>query len=133
MPISWTQDLSVNIVRIDTEHKQLVAMLGELEEAIGLGKGEEQLQEIVSKMSDYAKVHFQTEEKLMAKHSFPGLDDHVSEHEDFAVKVMDLVFEPDSEHSSPESVLAFLKDWLVNHISGTDKLYGPFLNERGVF
>jgi hemerythrin len=26
----------------------------------------------------------------------------------------------------------FLKNWLSSHLLGTDKKYGPFLNERGI-
>ena len=29
-------------------------------------------------------------------------------------------------------VMAFLKDWLTNHILITDKAYGPFLIDKGV-
>jgi hemerythrin len=26
----------------------------------------------------------------------------------------------------------FLKNWLVKHILGTDKAYGPFINGKGI-
>jgi hemerythrin len=26
--------------------------------------------------------------------------------------------------------MSFLKDWLIKHIMGTDKKYGPFLKEK---
>jgi len=29
--------------------------------------------------------------------------------------------------------MVFLKDWLFQHILGSDKKYGPYLNERGIF
>ena len=32
----------------------------------------------------------------------------------------------------PMTVLNFLRDWLVEHIQGEDKKYGPFLNAKGI-
>jgi len=29
-------------------------------------------------------------------------------------------------------VMNFLKDWLMNHIQGSDKKYGPYLNSHGI-
>ena len=29
-------------------------------------------------------------------------------------------------------VLKFLENWLIKHIQGTDKKYGPYLNGKGV-
>ncbi len=30
-------------------------------------------------------------------------------------------------------VLHFLREWLENHLLGSDKKYGPFLNSKGVY
>ena len=29
-------------------------------------------------------------------------------------------------------VMIFLKNWLVNHIQGSDQKYGPHLNSKGI-
>lgn len=29
-------------------------------------------------------------------------------------------------------IMAFLGDWLVKHIQGSDKKYGPFLKKKGL-
>ena len=36
------------------------------------------------------------------------------------------------EISNPIQITNFLKNWLAKHILETDKVYGPFLNEKGV-
>lgn len=125
MPVSWSEELSVGVEVLDNQHKKLVAMLNDLEAAIEHGQGREACDDIVTRMSDYAQEHFKTEEALMREHAFPDLEAHVLEHEDFVVKVMDIYFDPGSEQSSPEGVLAFLRDWLMNHISKSDKAYAP--------
>ena len=82
---------------------------------------------------DYTKYHFQREEELMAKHDYPLLEAHKAEHERMIAKVGGYISSYEKTgHKALEDLGDFLKDWLVNHINGTDKAYGPFLNERGV-
>lgn len=132
MPVYWYEGLSVNISAIDSQHKKLLDMINDLEDAIAKKRATRELAALSDRMADYAKEHFATEERLMQDHAFPGLDEHVAEHEAFIDKVMALEFAPDDWGNEPEAVLDFLRGWLVQHIHGTDQLYGPFLNERGV-
>ncbi|RKZ74881.1 MAG: hemerythrin, partial [Gammaproteobacteria bacterium] len=37
------------------------------------------------------------------------------------------------EATISQEIFDFLKDWLVNHILGSDKEYTVFLNAKGVF
>jgi hypothetical protein len=54
-------------------------------------------------------------------------------HEDFIQKIDALVQDfPRGRVSLSLERMAFLKDWLVEHIKGADKKYGPFLNKKGV-
>ncbi|THB71370.1 MAG: hypothetical protein D6E12_01355 [Desulfovibrio sp.] len=131
MPVSWTEDLSVNNTTLNAQHKKLLNMLNELETAILLNQGDVRYHEIITKMSNYAKEHFQTEEALLTEHAFPDVEEHISEHDEFVANLMILMFEPEAEDNTPENVLAFLKEWLVNHIMGTDKQYAAYLSERG--
>jgi hemerythrin-like metal-binding protein len=68
------------------------------------------------------------EEAAMERARYPELAAHRQEHAQFveyvsgiqeAIKVAELV--------SAISLLEFLRDWLFNHILGTDRLYVPFL------
>ena len=129
----WEDDFTVNIDKIDAQHKRLVAMIEELYEAITARKGSSALDKILAEMVDYSKTHFATEEYYMTKYDFPGYAAHKKEHDAFAAKARDL-----QQQTGKKTMLItletanFLMDWLRDHVLGTDKLYAPFLNSKGV-
>ena len=131
--MSWKELYSVNVKEIDEQHKKLIGMINELHDAMKVGKGKVVTSLILKEMIDYAATHFATEEKYMIKFEFPGYAQHKAEHDAFSVKVLDFQ-QKYNEGSIALSfeVMEFLEDWLVKHILGTDKQYGPFLNMKGV-
>ena len=78
-------------------------------------------------------MHFATEEKYMQQWNYPGYVHHKGEHTAFVKKVAEFQtkFEVGQAALSIE-ILTFLKDWVANHINGTDKKYGPFFNKHGL-
>ncbi len=131
--LSWREEFSVGIDRIDQQHRRLVGFLNDLYEAMQAGKGRETLGKVLGELLLYTKTHFAAEEQLMKTHGFPGYEDHRARHERMTQKVKEL-----SEQfragtlASPIQMTNFLKDWLAKHILETDKQYGPFLAARGV-
>lgn len=131
--VSWSDNLSIGIIQIDAQHKNLVNMLNNLYDAMTAGKGKDVAPKILKEMSGYALTHFATEEKLMQQHGYPEFEAHKREHEAFVKKVQEFNAEMQKGNLGVTSQVAnFLKTWLVNHIQGTDKKYGPFLKEKGV-
>jgi hemerythrin len=134
MPLfNWTEAYSVNIMVIDTQHKQLVNMINALHEAMREGKGNEIMGQMVNNLATYAVRHFAEEEKYLTQHAYPGLAAHKAEHEAFKKKVGDLQKKMgEQKFGLTMEVMNFLKDWLIKHILEVDQKYAPFLNERGV-
>ena len=131
--IDWQNSFSVGIKKVDDQHKQLVAHLNNLYEAMQAGKGKKALDAVMNGLVQYTKEHFATEESLMKLYSFPGYEEHKQKHDKLAEHVLKLKQKFDTgEISSPIQITNFLKDWLTKHINGTDKTYGPFLNAKGV-
>jgi len=131
--LAWDDTLSVNIDEIDEQHKVLVDMINGLHEAMRTGKGVKVLEPLVDGLKNYAVEHFGMEERYMEKFKYPGYLNHKKEHERFVGKVLE--FETafkQGKASLTMDVMHFLKDWLVGHIKGVDKKYGPFFNERGL-
>ena len=131
--ITWSENLSVNIREIDSQHKELVKLINEMHDAMSEGKGKDVLEKVLTRLIDYTKMHFSGEERLMETHRYAGYVTHKAEHEKLTKQVMEISNRmKEGKTVITIEVMNFLKEWLSKHIVGTDKKYGPFLNERGV-
>ncbi len=131
--IQWDDSLRVNIAEIDAQHRKLVGMINELNEAMRMGKGKEILGKTVQGLIEYTQTHFQTEEKYFEKFGYPENAPHKREHAAFTAKVSQFKSAFDAGRAALSvEVMAFLSDWLQKHIKGSDKKYGSFLNKKGV-
>lgn len=129
----WSDTYSVKIGIIDAQHKNLVNIINELHQAMTTGHGKEELGTILSTLIKYTQVHFKTEERFMESHQYPEYVQHKSEHDQLTQTVLDFQGKfQRNELGVTIEVMGFLKDWLINHILGSDKKYAPFLNARGV-
>ena len=131
--INWNDSLSVHVAEIDQQHKKLIEMINELNDAMKVGKGKDVLEKIVNNLIGYTATHFKTEENYFAKFGYPDTENHKKEHAAFVQKVSDFKtgFETGKLAMTIE-VMSFLSDWLKNHIMGTDKKYASFFNEKGL-
>jgi hemerythrin len=135
MPLmEWNDRMSVGVEIFDNEHKKLVGLLNTLFDAIQVGKGKEALAKILDELIDYTKNHFAHEEQLMTKHGYQDLSAHMKEHDDLAKQVLEVQrkYHAGSTSTLSMEVMNFLKNWLIKHIQGTDKKYGPFLKGKGI-
>jgi len=130
--ITWNENLSVKVAELDQQHQKLIGIINDLTDAIKQGKGNTVTGEIVRALIDYAKIHFETEEKYFRQLGYPQAADHMKEHEEFVRKVTGFETNPKENFSLSIQVLQFLGDWLIKHILGTDKAYSAFFNAKGL-
>jgi len=131
--IKWNDSFSVNVVRIDQEHKKLVEMINELTDAMKAGHGKDVLGNILDRLISYTAFHFKTEEQYFMQVQYPDAVAHKKEHAAFVQKVTDFKKEFDAGRVTVSvNILQFLSKWLQNHIKGTDQKYSSFLNENGI-
>lgn len=132
--INWTPDLSVGVGSIDADHKVLIGLINQLDDAIRSGTPRETVIRVLDALVDYTGYHFEREETLMRASGYPDIAAHVRTHATLRAQVHDIRVRyhrnPESIHS--REVLAFLKNWLSAHIVGRDKLYAPFVKNAGL-
>lgn len=129
----WSQKYSVNIREIDNQHKKLIGMVAQLDNAMRQGKGKEALGKILYDLIQYTRTHFADEERMMKAGGYPDYENHQAKHEWMTNRVAQIYKEyQDGRVTITLEVMKFLETWVDKHIMATDKQYGPFLNAKGI-
>jgi hemerythrin len=131
--LDWNESYSVGVAKFDEQHKRLFAFVNELNDGMKAGKGKEALGKVLDGLIDYTATHFAAEEKMMSEHQYLQANAHKIEHDKLVKQVLQLQanYKAGKALLSLE-VMSFLKDWLYNHIMGTDKKYGVYFNGKGI-
>jgi hemerythrin len=127
--MEWNDKLSVGVDMIDGDHKRLVAMVNELHDAVRDARGKDVLGKVLDGLVAYTRSHFGREEAEMTRFKYPKAPEHFREHEALAKKVIEIQAKYRAGNTAVLSmeVMAFLRDWLLKHIQGTDRALGVFL------
>lgn len=132
----WNDNYATGVREIDEQHMILVHTLNEASTSLAKDASVEQLEKITQDLLAYALYHFDTEEELMQEYGYAegSAEDsalHLEQHRAFSAKVV-AVREGLKSGSpiAPSDLLAFLNQWLVNHILNTDKRLGAYITAR---
>jgi hemerythrin-like metal-binding protein len=131
--IEWSDALCTGVDEIDRQHRILVQVLGEAEALLAEERHGRRFEQIFRDLLAYAIYHFETEEELMRRHGYDragqaAADAHLAQHRGFSERVVALRAEArHNDRASREALVAFLRDWLVNHITTTDRILGRFI------
>ncbi|ABK43127.1 methyl-accepting chemotaxis sensory transducer [Magnetococcus marinus MC-1] len=124
----WNSHLVIGVAQMDKEHSQLVALINQLYHTILEGGSSKQGQPVLEALMRYTQDHFKHEEALLKQMHYPDLQAHMAEHRALIEQVQH--FQQDFERGQASinlRLVGFLKDWLSNHILGSDKPYGTYV------
>ncbi len=131
--ITWDRSYSVSVQKLDQQHQKLFSLINALHEAMKLRKGHTVIQDTLHELATYTVTHFRAEEELLRRTNYPGFAAHQAEHQKFVAKVNEFTEDLKAGRLTISiAVLQFLKDWLTEHIQGTDRSYADHLNASGV-
>ncbi len=133
MAIEWTDDLSTNIIEIDSQHKELFRRVNDLLDACGKGKGRDEVGRILAFFQDYTMSHFSSEEQAMKESAYPHYEAHKTEHLDFVDQIADLKQKMMREGVGINIVLLTIRTsviWLTAHIRRSDRKFADYLHAR---
>lgn len=129
MPILlWNDTLTLGHGEIDGQHLLLVEMINELYDHLQSGRAGGGVLDAIQGLKAYAGYHFAEEERLMLRYGYPELEDHRLAHLDFTERVEAFTAAArNSARNTALEVLAFLTQWLGEHIQQSDRRFVDFL------
>ena len=127
MAITWLNVYNTHISTVDQQHKKLVEIINNLERVKGKEDEEKIIGEIFYQLVDYTKYHFSYEENLMSSSHYPKLNEHFAQHKEFINQIVEMLETLKTGNLKlGEKLISILKDWLIQHILGSDKEFGMY-------
>lgn len=122
--IEWKEEYNLGIPQIDKQHQQLVTLINRLTKAEIEGG---MITYVFDDLDNYVKEHFRAEEELLRAFEYEDFEAHKEEHRTFegwlsAVR-QSFNLGGSSSHLIAESMNAYLRNWLINHILESDMAY----------
>ena len=128
--MEWTEDLSVGVKEIDSQHKELINRVNIFFEKVNSPIADRQVLEVLDFLAGYVVMHFKDEEALQIKYRFPQYAQHKQIHEDF-IKTVGGIRKDIEDNGftvvTKTLVGSTLVNWLILHISKMDKMVGAHI------
>jgi hemerythrin len=128
--INWLSRYETGIAAIDAQHLRLFEVVNDLIESFRRGEPESQVAGVVDFLLTFTLEHFGTEEALMERQGYPGLEAHRKEHQDVILRITALKRRIDEGEQPTIEVSILLAEWLEYHIHDHDQAFAEF--SRGV-
>jgi len=129
--IRWSDNLSVGVPQIDAEHRQFVARVNDLNQAIVECRDKATVERLLDLMLMEATHHFWNEQQLLAERKYPGLAEHSAKHARLIAQFERVMKEFEQADVSFTWALKglHLKQLLVDHLLQEDMKYRDFLRK----
>lgn len=129
--INWKNEFSVGVKEMDEQHKKLLGMINRLIEEQHTLTDPKTIADLLTKMTDYAQVHFRAEEFLMAEYGYEQKSVQEKQHQGFIDKTISFYSATDlGPNVLSVALLDYLGTWLVEHILQEDMKYTSFFQKQ---
>lgn len=128
--LSWKDEYSVSAQVLDSQHKQIFAIINELYNCVRNNSAN--IPGAIVRMRVFSESHLNSEEVYQKYAKYPGLEEHKKIHAEFVAKLNTLLEQFFANQVSGDELLIFLKDWWKNHVISEDRKYVEYVKKLGM-
>jgi len=131
--LTWSHACSVGVRAMDDQHGILMDAINALRLALVRGAGQEKISELLDELIEFTRMHFWSEEQLMAQTGFAGLEEHRAEHHRMLADILQSAHRLQyGEGIELRPLLSHLHHGFLNHIETMDQKYTSWFRQHGV-
>jgi len=128
---NWSSRYELGVQLLDSQHRRLFDLVRAVQaEAEKEGSGPS-LMAAVQELAGFARLHFETEEKLMEQHDFSTAEFHRRAHKRLLQDLAAFSARVSQGMAHGTSVSEFLGKWVNEHVSHGDAMLARHLKSRG--
>ena len=132
MNITFDDNLITGNKTIDSQHQELIDRIRQFVAACESGDSKIKAIKLLEYLDEDTNFHFQEEEELQKKVSYPEFSGHHAKHEEFKTSIQEL-YDYLNENEGPddqfiEQVKRNVVDWLFQHIKTFDRSVAEYIH-----
>jgi hemerythrin-like metal-binding protein len=117
---------------VEAEHRVQLDLVRALRETLTRGDEDRTASsDLLRQLLDYSEAHFLSEQLLMRLYAYPAYEEHVHEHDRLIERLRGISSDWAEGGGAAVDLLARVEDWLVTHMSTTDRALEGYLAEHG--
>ncbi|MCB1918395.1 MAG: hemerythrin family protein [Candidatus Competibacteraceae bacterium] len=131
-PIEWKHDYELGIEDVDFQHHCFLNLINRLFYELEKTKDANYRNALINELSAYAKFHFISEENMMYRAGYPGLEEHQRIHCELIEKISnkESYFWVEQSLHNTRVLMNFLLNWFFHHTLNEDRLFANYLNSN---
>jgi len=135
MAIIWRDSMTVGNVHIDQDHRYLICLINTIELALQTPEEKEIITGALMQLEQYTTEHFDREEEIQKKISYPNQYDHLKKHRELVTQFKNIKgqieksLETTKKIEDPQVIIKFLRHWLIDHVIQEDLQMSSLLKQ----
>lgn len=114
-PIEWQECNNCGIELIDSQHRDILALINSLRDHIGT-RNRVEVEQVLNRLISTVIGHFEFEEQLMAGSGYGYLNAHKRLHDRFIERLVKYSQRFDAGECIVEELTTFLEQWVEHHM-----------------
>ena len=128
----WNDSFLIGIEELDHEHRVLIDDINRLHDELAGKEKKPEIEKCLGEIYVHMQAHFALEEHVMKEHQYTFFEEHRREHEEFLESFTDcmLQFLNGADISAKNPIEVCLKQWVVDHITTSDKKMALMVKDK---